>query len=395
MLLVLPLSAEPKADTAEVATSDSIVVSLLTCSPGEQAYEFYGHTALRVRELRNGAWSDWVFNYGTFSFQKPHFMWRFILGETDYELGVVPYVVFFESYRREERGIYEQRILFSQSEAQKIVETLSHNLQPENATYRYNFFYNNCVTRAVEDIEQAVAGEVIWQPIKQDGKSLRDIVHQYSAVSPWDSFGQDLLLGAEADEPAPLAYQMFAPLYTMNFVSTAKVKRADGKLTPLAAPVITLLSEQTQPSKGGALLTPAWTFSLLLVFTLCLCFAEWKRRKYYWQYDVLLLLAQGLTGCIVTFLFFFSAHPTVGSNWLVVLFNPLPLLFFAWLMRDAVRGKRTWGMYVQPIMLLLVLVFGVLGLQQFPVSIYLIIIILALRVIAHFLSYPNAKKISS
>ncbi|EKC52967.1 hypothetical protein OBE_12828, partial [human gut metagenome] len=37
---------------------------------------------------------DWVFNYGMFSFNTPHFIYRFVKGETDYELGVTRYPYF-------------------------------------------------------------------------------------------------------------------------------------------------------------------------------------------------------------------------------------------------------------------------------------------------------------
>ena len=71
-------------------------ISLITCSPGTELYQLYGHTALRVREVRQGRRSDWVFNYGTFSFKQKNFMWRFMLGETDYELSVLPYGYFYQ-----------------------------------------------------------------------------------------------------------------------------------------------------------------------------------------------------------------------------------------------------------------------------------------------------------
>ena len=51
-------------------------VSLLTCSPGEEVYELFGHTALRYTSDK----SDIVFGYGYFSFDTPNFVWRFILG---------------------------------------------------------------------------------------------------------------------------------------------------------------------------------------------------------------------------------------------------------------------------------------------------------------------------
>lgn len=382
--LALPAQAETAGDTLHAVAEDSVQVSLLTCSPGELVYELYGHTALRVRELRGGVWSDWVFNYGTFSFEQSHFMWRFMLGETDYELGVVPYSLFYNAYVREERGLYEQRLRLTQPEARRLVAALATNLRPENATYRYNFFYDNCVTRAIDRIEQAVDGKVVWPAAGDGGKTLRDIVHEYSAVSPWNCFGQDLLLGAEADRPASLRHQMFAPMYAEKFLSQARVVRDGQAAAPLSDPVLTLLPPQSGAQGGAFPLTPKWAFGILLALTAALCVAEWRGGKYYWLYDALLLLAQGVAGCIISFLFFFSSHPAVGSNWLIVLFNPLPLLFFAWLMRDASRGHRSWGMYVQPVLLVLTLAFGLAGVQNFPPEVYLIVLTLALRVAAHF-----------
>lgn len=373
--------AAPADSTAQPA--DSVVVSLLTCTPGSLVYELYGHTALRVREVRAGRQSDWVFNYGTFSFKQPHFMWRFALGEPNYELSVVPYGYFYEEYVRSGRGIMEQRLNLTPAEEKRLMDALTLNLQPENAVYRYNIFYDNCTTRAVRAIGQAVEGQVEWGKV-EEGKTLRDIVREFSAASPWNQFGQDLVLGAEADRPADVATQMFAPLYAMRFVEQALVKGPDGQERHLAAPFITLLPTVGTPSEACPL-TPLWAFGILLAFTLLLTVYEGVRRKYYWLFDVVLLLLQGLAGCIVAFLFFFSAHPTVGSNWLVALFNPLPLLLFPWFMKCASKGRVFKGMYVQAVMVQAALVFGLLGLQCFPIEVYLIIAVLDLRLAAHFL----------
>ena len=72
---------------AAVPAGDSLRVSLLTCGPGEEAYSVYGHTAIRVQDQRTG--EDWVFNYGVFDFDRPHFIWRFVLGQTDYQYEIL------------------------------------------------------------------------------------------------------------------------------------------------------------------------------------------------------------------------------------------------------------------------------------------------------------------
>ena len=69
---------------------DSVEVSLLTCSPHEEIYSLYGHSALRWHSGEQ----DIVFNWGMFSFNKPYFVLRFVFGLTDYELGAYPYDTF-------------------------------------------------------------------------------------------------------------------------------------------------------------------------------------------------------------------------------------------------------------------------------------------------------------
>ncbi len=370
----------PKTEAAAAeAQPDSVVVSLLTCTPGSEIYELYGHTALRVHEVSRQ--SDWVFNYGTFSFSQPHFLWRFVLGNTDYELGVVPYNFFYDEYVREGRGIEEQVLNLTSSEAHQLIRSLSNNLQPENATYRYNFFYDNCTTRALQQIEQAVDGKVVW-PQAESGKTLRHIVHEFSACSPWNKFGQDLLLGSEADEEADLSKQQFAPLYAQRFADKASIQSPTGERRPLVKATHTLLPAQAVAQKTFPV-SPMVAFGILFAFTVLICIVEWRRETYYWAYDVALLALQGLAGCIIAFLFFFSHHPAVGSNWLVALFNPLPLVFFPWYMKACANGKRSMTAYVEVGLIAITLAAGICGLQALPLEVYILMVVLIARMGMH------------
>lgn len=364
-------------ELAEQPVGDSVSISILTCTPGTLVYELYGHTAIRVREFGEHG-SDWVFNYGTFSFKQPHFMWRFILGNTDYELSVIPYSFFYEAYVREGRGIDEQILNLTNQEAVRVRDALARNLDPHNAVYRYNFFYDNCTTRALDKVLSPIKEQVLWGKVDEQ-KTLRDIVHEFSDASPWNRFGQDLLLGAEVDQPADRSMQEFAPLYAERFLSEAQVKTEKGVL-PLVKTHLTLLPAQYQ-DKDVFPVRPMVAFGMLFVVALAIIVYEWKKRKNCWQFDVLLFVAQGLTGCIISFLFFFSAHPAVGSNWLIVLFNPLPLVAFPWFMKAAIQHKRNWLPYAQVVLVVVTLVIAACGVQKFPPELYFIIATLLVRAI--------------
>ena len=297
-----------------VPDGDELEVSLLTCTPGKKIYELYGHTAVRVKDLRNG--EDWVFNYGMFSFKQPNFVARFVAGKTDYQLGVETMEHFLAVYRRDGRGVDEQVLRLTDGEKERIFKTLLTESLPENATYRYNFLYNNCTTRAIDLIDIAAGGQIEWPEAATDSKgrakSLRDIIHEFSAASPWDRFGQDLVLGCEIDAPATRRHQSFSPIYAENFLAAARRRLPDGTVQPLA-----FAPRRILPATAGVLQnapTALWWHGLLLA-------------------------AQGLMGLVVSLLFFFSEHPAVGSNWLVAALNPLPLALLFWYVRHACRRQ--------------------------------------------------------
>src|ERR1700739_4405382 len=64
--------------------SSHICISLLTCTPGDELYSTFGHSALRVTDSANS--TDIVYNYGTFNFDDKNFYLRFIRGKLLYYL---------------------------------------------------------------------------------------------------------------------------------------------------------------------------------------------------------------------------------------------------------------------------------------------------------------------
>ena len=88
------------------ATSlDSVRISLLTCAPGTEVYALFGHTAIRYENPPQG--QDWVYNYGMFSFSEPNFVMRVVKGETDYQLGRIPFRYFEAEYAMRGSAVYQ------------------------------------------------------------------------------------------------------------------------------------------------------------------------------------------------------------------------------------------------------------------------------------------------
>ena len=125
--------------------SEEAQISLLTCTPGKELYARYGHTAIRVQDPQNRM--DLVFNYGIFDFNTDHFYWKFVKGETWYELGATTMPWFMLEYEEEHRPVYEQVLNLTPSQRNEIWQALVQNYEPENRQYLYGFVFDNCATR--------------------------------------------------------------------------------------------------------------------------------------------------------------------------------------------------------------------------------------------------------
>ena len=327
------------AFSAQSQSADSIRFSLLTCAPGTEIYSLFGHTAIRYENYTRRI--DVVFNYGMFSFNTPNFIFRFVAGETDYQLGITPYSYFEAEYAMRGSSVYQQVLNLTQSEKERLLTILENNYLPESRIYRYNYFYDNCTTRARDKIEECIEGKVVYSD-SLSGKSYRSIVHEFTAGSPWDEFGIDLCLGAEADKEINKRQQMFSPFYMKYYASNAYIVDAGGSRRPLILDETKIVDVEPEEVQPGFILSPLMCGALFLALCVVMAWGQWKTQRIWLGWDIVLYGLQGLAGCIIAFLFFFSVHPTVGSNWLLILFNPIPLLYLPFMVYKAVKRKKDY-----------------------------------------------------
>ena len=106
--LSLLLFASSLSSHAQSPLSDSACAAyVLTCGPGDDFYTTFGHSAIRICDSARGI--DLVYNYGTFDFNTPHFYWKFMRGQLDYQLGRCPFQQFLAEYASEGRSVSQQR----------------------------------------------------------------------------------------------------------------------------------------------------------------------------------------------------------------------------------------------------------------------------------------------
>lgn len=364
------------------AVRAQVRVSVLTCSPGDEAYALYGHTALRYRDTVNDI--DVVFNYGCFDFSTPNFGWRFVLGETDYMVGCTAFGNFLPEYEFRGSAVVEQVIDLSEDETRGLLKELLWNIKPENRTYRYRYLDNNCTTRVRDRLLEALAPgcNVVYKDSVAVDKSYRDALNLPSMEHPWYTFGINLLLGAGVDEPLTRETAQFLPLDFMNALNEMTIVAADGTKRKMVAETNVLLAENKEPAERNNF-TPFNASLLLLLATFVVMLCELRKGKTYWGLDVVLMFTQGLAGALLLFMALFSEHPAVDVNWLIVLLNPLALILLPFYIRGIRKHTPMKIAWVQVLLVILFLFTAIIGLQVYPAPVYFCAIALLVRSLFH------------
>ena len=347
---------------------DRIQISLLTCSPGKEVWAQYGHTAIRYYDKESG--EDLAINYGIFSLDQTYFIPRFVLGMTDYRMGVQPMDMFLAQYSYEGRGVVEQVLNLSAEDKEVIYKALQENMKPENVVYRYNYFFDNCTTRARDMLINHLHGKVVYPPAEEDA-TFRSMIHKWNNKYEWSQFGEDLLLGVNADRKTTKSEQQFLP---ENLRTDFDKARYNGK--PLVKETNVLLDAETEVAEPVFPLSPLSIALIFAVISLVMMLFSYRRQQVYWAWDLALMLTSGLMG-IIFFVMIFSQHPCVSLNFILLFFNPLPLFFlYSTIKKKKVIWWKIWGV------LIILGLFGSLF-QEIPLPILIVASFLLLHCIVH------------
>lgn len=320
LIAVIILSLTSCFRTAGAEVSDTFRVSLLTISAGADVYERFGHTAIRVRNATSEG--DVVFHYGVFDFDAPHFVYRFVKGETDYQLGLADTDRFLRAQGHRGLTVTEQELDLTPAQAEAVVRALCANYDdPQARYYRYNYFFDNCATRPYRLIDRATAGAICYDSTALRRVTLRDMVQEKTGRTGWLDFGISLVVAGRADRVTTFDEQMFLPDYLA--AAYARATLADSARAtprrPLVCSTATLVAGD--PAVAAVVAAPpSWCSPTLCAWALlALCVGlgvvQWRTGRTFRAVDTALLLAAGGAGTLVWFLNFLSEHPAVDHNW--------------------------------------------------------------------------------
>lgn len=286
--------------------SEAAEITVLTCSPGDELYAAFGHSAIRVYDP--GA-IDYVYNYGTFTFSDDFYL-KFAQGKLNYKLSRSDFASFNYEYQMTGRGVMEQVLDLDAEQKQAIFVRLEKNFLPENRYYLYHFFFDNCATRIRDVLEESLGDALVYHSnFAPDSASFRDMIDQYLIGLPWADFGIDMALGAPCDELLIDQENMFLPDYVFSELARATL---EGK--PLVGETREIVTQVFHVEKAEYDL-PVLLAAGLAVLAMFFLFRSSIRRRHAIAWERLLLILFGVLGVAIALLWFATDHTTTKANY--------------------------------------------------------------------------------
>ncbi len=293
---------------AQTDTTCRLRISLLTCTPGQELYSTFGHSALRMTDSSAG--TDIIYNYGTFDFEDPSFYSKFARGKLLYFVSVDGFENFLEEFKYERRGITEQLLNLSCTEKQKLVSALRENAKEENKYYKYDFVIDNCTTRLRDIVFKNVDGVVITKNIRPKERiTFRKLIHEYldKSYQYWSKLGIDILMASPVDKKISNNEAMFLPDYLLKGFDSTMIngKRLVSEKKEILKPTLRI--------SKAPLLSPFAIFTILFLVIAVLSFLK-NTTSFFSVFDFTLFFFSGAIGILILFMWFGTDHPECRNN---------------------------------------------------------------------------------
>jgi hypothetical protein len=296
------------------ALSPAAKISLVTCSPGDELYTAFGHSAIRILDPELGI--DRLYNFGTFDMSVGNFYLRFARGDLLYQLSVDQGDADIEEHGALGQGVTEAQLNLTAEQKQSLFGALETNLAPENRYYRYDFLLDNCSTRVRDAFEKIIGTPVADQTVT--GVTFRQMLDPYLDRIPWIRFGIYLLLGAGVDRSVTPREACFLPANLESAICQTKVSD-----TAFAQSPVRLFPARPLPRIPRAL-DPEIVFSVVLAAWIGLWVLRGGRASR--VISALVYIVFGFTGLFLVVLAANTLHWEAYQNWNVAWLVPAHLV---------------------------------------------------------------------
>ena len=360
-------------------------ISIITSAPGNNLYEKFGHTAIRVKDpLLN---LDLLYNYGIFDFSDPNFYTNFVRGFMKYKLARYPFHYALKSAQEDERWVKQQVLNLNQQERTEFFYFLENNAKPENANYFYDPFFDNCATRPRDIVKSILKDRLTLNTdFASNPKSIRTLMNEKIHPNSWGSFGINIALGNRLDKIATPEEYLYLPEYLYLAYKDSKVSSGNVE-EKLIKKETTLVGFENKEVLSDSF-SPFLVFLILFILVGFITFRDYNKQQQSKILDFFLLFSSGLVGVLIVFLWFFTNHSTAPNNFNFLWgFAPNLIVAFFFLKKNQPNWLYNYLSFLA-ILLLLVPVIHFTGIQKFT---YPIIPLIGLLLIRYVFLYKLGK----
>lgn len=317
LLAQLALSAFGGELNDGIARTDPnfVKASLIVVSPGRELFGCAGHASLRLEcpqfELDNCFSCESESIKGNFG--------RFVLGDMKMGMFAIPTKSFLDIYSQGRRGVTQYPLNLPPDAKQRLWRIMDENVK-NGLCLHYDYIKYCCVQSVFQPILQAIEPYQIdfapWPA--QYALSRREILSDNLVWCPWTRLFLHTIAGTEVDK---LVRPTRTVILSPDLVTLLRGAKINGKAILEGEGEVLTSFPAPEPLK---VFTPLQIAVALLILAL----VNLKLRNRWIDRGFLAL--QFVIGLLITHLLVLSNLPATDWNWLIIPFNPLPLVLWRW-----------------------------------------------------------------
>jgi hypothetical protein len=338
LVVAVPGVAQTPAPWALGASrAEDLVVRLVTIDPSNPIYTWWGHSALVVEDSRLGV--SRFYNYGLFSFDQERFILNFAMGRLWFQVGASNTERELAFYRYLGRTIRIQTLDLMPRKRLEMAFFLENNILPQNRTYLYDHYSDNCATRVRDLIDVTVDGQLAEATAVPGRMTLRQHTRRYTAHNLLMDWLLMFLMSDVIDRPITKWEEMFLPSELERNVAALRYRDETGRERSLVSESV-LYFDAPRQRPVPELASPLWFRALILGLILGLPALllgilirrakESRAKQTSWTllgiYGAVVGLILGLIGSALFFMSVFTDHTVTYGNENLFLVNPITLV---------------------------------------------------------------------
>ena len=330
---------------------DFVRAYVAIASPGTYLYTILGHAAYHVVCPAFGL--DYYFSAE--GENSPDQVLRFVVGKLKMGMLAIVPDEYLSWYAQDNRRVTEWELNLTPKQKQRLWQVLDTYVVDWQGI-PYDYYHRCCALTVVNIMHEALSPDTItyaqpWPERFQ--KTVRELVRDNTQDYPWTQMFICFLAGTEVDKNVPAEQRLIIPQDVVDVWKTAMV---NGRPLLTGDSIVTSCAKPQPPVENRTLATPlAASLFFLLLSVLAVVLGRTGRSRLAIVakvIDVIELIVVTAIGVFMTYLIFISNLCCTDWNWLIVVFNPLPAVFWYW--------RRYWALPYAAVMLVWVVVMALL-----------------------------------